>query len=128
VLDGFAGMVPTAALIARLIRLQGLVVGHRDHQTDLVQWLETSGIRPVIDRRFGLQAIADAFRLQARSGHFGNCAGILTASRQWHHVPSCSAKCMSFFEARRSSSASKRAVWDGNRNGDEFASQSAAAS
>ena len=74
VLDGFAGMVPTAALIARQIRLQGLVVGHRDHQTELVQWLETSGIRPVIDRRFGLDAIADAFRLQAGSGHFGKIA------------------------------------------------------
>jgi len=74
VLDGFAGMVPTAALIARQIRLQGFVAGHRGHQTQLVQWLETSGIRPVIDRRFGLEAIADAFRLQAGSGHFGKIA------------------------------------------------------
>ena len=74
VLDGFAGMVPTAALIARQIRLQGFVAGHRGHQAELVEWLQTSGIRPVIERRFGLEAIADAFRLQAAAGHFGKIA------------------------------------------------------
>lgn len=37
----------------------------------MVRALETTGIRPVIDRSFPLEGIADAFRLQQAGGHFG---------------------------------------------------------
>lgn len=71
VLTGGAGPVPTAALMKRQQRLQGLIVGNRRQQTELVRALEATGIVPVIDRSFALETIADAFRLQQAGGHFG---------------------------------------------------------
>ncbi len=71
VLTGAAGPVPTAALMARHQRLHGLIVGSRRHQQDFVRALAATGIRPVIDQSFPLDALGDAFRLQASGGHFG---------------------------------------------------------
>jgi NADPH:quinone reductase and related Zn-dependent oxidoreductases len=68
---GIAGDVPTAALMAKQARLQGLIVGSRRHQQDFVRAIEATGIRPVVDRRFPLADLADAFRFQQSSGHFG---------------------------------------------------------
>jgi NADPH:quinone reductase-like Zn-dependent oxidoreductase len=71
VLTGRAGEVPTGALMARQQTLQGLIVGSRAHQLDFVRALEATGVRPVIDRRFPLAEMAEAFRLEAAGGHFG---------------------------------------------------------
>jgi NADPH:quinone reductase-like Zn-dependent oxidoreductase len=71
VLTGAAGEVPTAALMARQARLQGLIVGSRREQQDMVRALDAGGIRPVVDRRFGLAALADAFRHEMGGSHFG---------------------------------------------------------
>lgn len=71
VLTGRSGEVPTAVLMAKQARLQGLIVGNRRHQNDLVRAIETTGVRPVIDRSFGLGEIADAFRHQESGSHFG---------------------------------------------------------
>ena len=71
VLTGPAGPVPTAALMARQQCLRGLIVGSRRHQRDMIRAIEATGIVPVVDRSFDLSEIADAFRLQAMSGHFG---------------------------------------------------------
>lgn len=74
VLTGGGGAVPTAAMMMRQQRLQGLVVGSRRHQQDMVRGIESTGVRPVIDRSFGLEDIANAFRLQQAGGHFGKIA------------------------------------------------------
>jgi NADPH:quinone reductase-like Zn-dependent oxidoreductase len=71
VLTGGAGQVPTAALMAKQARLQGLIVGSRREQQDFVRALDSSGIRPVVDRRFPLEQLADAFRFEMSGGHFG---------------------------------------------------------
>lgn len=71
VLTGVSGEVPTAALMARQARLQGLIVGSRREQQDFVRALDGSTIRPVIDRRFPLEQLADAFRYEMDGGHFG---------------------------------------------------------
>ncbi len=71
VLTGVAGEVPTARLMAKQARLQGLIVGSRSDQQDFVRALEVSGLRPVIDRTFALEDIAEAFRYEASGGHFG---------------------------------------------------------
>ena len=71
VLTGYTGDVPTAALMAKQARLQGLIVGSRQQQMDMVKAIDATGVRPIIDRRFGLTDLADAFRYQASGAHFG---------------------------------------------------------
>jgi NADPH:quinone reductase-like Zn-dependent oxidoreductase len=70
-LTGYAGPVPTAAMMRRQIRLQGLIVGSRLQQQQFVSGLDNMGIRPVIDRRFALTDLAEAFRYQESNHHFG---------------------------------------------------------
>lgn len=70
-LTGGGGQVPTAAMMIKHIRLQGLIVGSRLQQKQMVQGLEATGIRPVIDRSFPLAGLADAFRYQESGRHFG---------------------------------------------------------
>ncbi|EPA99362.1 NAD(P)-dependent alcohol dehydrogenase [Pseudomonas sp. G5(2012)] len=71
VLTGGVGEVPTAALMAKQQRLQGLIVGSRQHQKDLVRGLEAMGIKPVIDSIFALEDIAKAFAHEESGAHFG---------------------------------------------------------
>lgn len=71
VLTGFAGSVPTAFLMAKQARIQGVLVGSRRQQQDFVRAIDATGIRPVIDRNFPLDNLADAFRFQESGAHFG---------------------------------------------------------
>ncbi|MBU1756919.1 MAG: zinc-binding dehydrogenase, partial [Alphaproteobacteria bacterium] len=40
-------------------------------QQDFVRALEAGGIRPIVDRRFSLGELADAFRFEMSGEHFG---------------------------------------------------------
>lgn len=71
VLTGRAGEVPTAKMMAKQARLEGLIVGSRAHQQEMVRALEANELRPVIDRSFSLDEIADAFRYEESGAHFG---------------------------------------------------------
>ncbi len=71
VLTGLAGEVPTAALMSKQARLQGLIVGSRRDQLDFVRAIDATGLRPVVDRGFALAGIADAFRHEEAGAHFG---------------------------------------------------------
>ena len=71
VLTGSGGEVPTAKLMAKQARLQGLLVGSRRHQMDMVRAINSTGLKPVIDSRFKLDEIADAFRHEEAGKHFG---------------------------------------------------------
>ncbi|MEE1876232.1 zinc-dependent alcohol dehydrogenase family protein [Altererythrobacter litoralis] len=71
VLAGFAGPVQTALLMAKNLRVQGLTVGSRAQQLDMIAGIEANGIRPVISDHFPLERLADAFRHQAANKHFG---------------------------------------------------------
>lgn len=71
VLTGLGGDVPTAKLMAKQARLQGLIVGSRQNQIEMIRGIEAGGLRPVIDRRFTLGEIADAFRYEESGRHFG---------------------------------------------------------
>lgn len=71
VLTGRAGDIPTAKMMAKQARLQGLIVGSRTHQQEMVKGIEAGGLRPVIDRSFALDDIADAFRHEESGAHFG---------------------------------------------------------
>lgn len=71
VLTGIQGEIPTATLMRKQVRLQGLIVGSRVMQQQMIRALEISGLRPIIDRSFPLEQIADAFRYQESGQHLG---------------------------------------------------------
>ncbi|ONF95548.1 zinc-dependent alcohol dehydrogenase family protein [Sphingomonas jeddahensis] len=71
VLAGVAGNVPTVFVMQGNQRIIGLTVGARRHQQDMVRAIEANSIKPVIDRHFPLEEIADAFRHQESGKHFG---------------------------------------------------------
>ena len=71
VLAGFAGNVPTAAIMSGNVRISGLTVGSRSQQIAMIRAIDANGLRPVIDRSFALEDIAAAFHHQASGTHFG---------------------------------------------------------
>jgi NADPH:quinone reductase-like Zn-dependent oxidoreductase len=71
ILTGLAGEVPTAALMLKQARLQGLIVGNRHQQEEFVTALNLSRLRPVVDRRFAFEQLPEAFRYQKSGSHFG---------------------------------------------------------
>jgi NADPH:quinone reductase-like Zn-dependent oxidoreductase len=63
--------MPFAIVQAKRLRLQGVTVGSRRDQLDMVRALEAQAIKPVVDRSFPLEALAAALaHLQARQ-HVG---------------------------------------------------------
>jgi NADPH:quinone reductase-like Zn-dependent oxidoreductase len=74
VLTGVAGNVPAALLTRKHARIQGILVGSRRQQIEMVRALDATGIRPVIHRRFPLAEIASAFQFQKDCGHCGKIA------------------------------------------------------
>jgi NADPH:quinone reductase-like Zn-dependent oxidoreductase len=63
--------IPFAILQAKRLRLQGVTVGSRRDQIDMVRAIEANGIKPVIDSTFQLEQLADAFRYLDTGKHFG---------------------------------------------------------
>ncbi|MGX7952392.1 zinc-dependent alcohol dehydrogenase family protein [Tsuneonella sp. HG249] len=74
VLTGMSAPVNTALLFSRNLRVQGLTVGSRAMQLDMIAAVEANGIRPVISDTFELADLANAFRHQAANRHFGKIA------------------------------------------------------
>ena len=71
VLTGIAGAVPTLELMRKQQILKGLIVGSREQQQDMVRALDLFGWKPVIDSRYPLERMADAFLHQRSARHFG---------------------------------------------------------
>ena len=70
-LAGYEGGLPVLAMMMKQAKAQGLIVGNRKQQQDFVRAINANGLRPVIDRRFPLERLADAFRYEMTGGHFG---------------------------------------------------------
>jgi NADPH:quinone reductase-like Zn-dependent oxidoreductase len=70
-LTGGGGQVPTAAMMIKQIRLQGLIVGNRVQQQDMVRAFDALPLRPIIDRTYPLEQLADAFRREESGAHIG---------------------------------------------------------
>lgn len=71
VLTGVSGEVPTALAMAKNVTIQGITVGSRQHQEEMIAAIDANGIRPVIDSTFPLDQIAAAFSRQVSQKHFG---------------------------------------------------------
>ena len=63
--------MPFAIIQAKRLRLQGVTVGSRRNQIDLVRAITANSIKPVVDSVFRLEALADAFRYYKTGRHFG---------------------------------------------------------
>lgn len=71
VLAGPAGPIPTVLIMGKQLRVIGITVGSRRHQLDFIRAIDATGIKPIIDKSFPLDGIADAFRHQMSGAHFG---------------------------------------------------------
>ena len=78
VLTGLVGEIPALRLILRQAQVKGLVVGSRSLQQEFVEFLDRSGIRPVIDRSFPLDELKQAFEHQESGRHFGKIGVSIT--------------------------------------------------
>ncbi len=73
-LTGHEGPLPTTMMMGRQLQLNCIMVGSRRSQRDMIRAVEANNIRPVIDSRFPLANLADAFRHQESGRHFGKIA------------------------------------------------------
>jgi NADPH:quinone reductase-like Zn-dependent oxidoreductase len=71
VLGGFTAELMLPKMFSKQLRMTGISVGSADMQNAMVNAINTSGIRPIIDRSFGLEELGAAFRYQETGQHFG---------------------------------------------------------
>ena len=69
--NGRKGTITFPKLFFKHIRLIGIAVGSRVMQEKMVNAININGIKPVIDRSFQFDQLADAFRYQESGQHFG---------------------------------------------------------
>lgn len=71
ILTGLEGPLPLVPALIKQVRLQGVLVGSRAQQMDMVEAIDATGMKPVIDKSFPLEDIVAAFRHQESNAHFG---------------------------------------------------------
>lgn len=71
ILGGRKGEFVLPKLFFKHAHMHGIAVANRDDQVNMVRAINESGLKPVIDRSFGLAELADAFRYQEQGKHFG---------------------------------------------------------
>jgi NADPH:quinone reductase-like Zn-dependent oxidoreductase len=71
ILTGVAGPLPIVTALIRQLRLQGVLVGSRRQQLDMIKAIDANGLKPVIDSQFALKDIVAAFHHQESNRHFG---------------------------------------------------------
>lgn len=68
---GRKGQITFPKLFFKHIRLIGIAVGSREMQEDLVDFINTHKIKPIIDKTFKFSELAGAFKYQESGKHFG---------------------------------------------------------
>ncbi len=71
ILGGMQAEINLAQWMIKQQHIRPVAVGSRAMQNNMVRFLEKSAIKPVIDTRFPLDKLADAFRYQLSGQHFG---------------------------------------------------------
>lgn len=69
--DGRKGEITFPKLFFKHLRMTGLAVGSRVMQEKMVDAINQFKLKPIIDKSFGFDELADAFQYQASGGHFG---------------------------------------------------------
>jgi NADPH:quinone reductase-like Zn-dependent oxidoreductase len=70
-LTGFTGEVSIPALFSNQIRVSGISIGSKADQEDMIRAITVNRMKPIIDRRFPIQEIGDAFKYYESQMHFG---------------------------------------------------------
>ena len=71
ILGGFTAELMLPKMFGKQLRMTGLSVGSVEMQNAMVKAINTSGLRPVIDRSFSLEELGAAFSYQETGKHFG---------------------------------------------------------
>lgn len=71
VLSGVSSPLNILPILMKNVRLQGILVGHRESFEAMNRAIALAGLRPVVDRTFPFTDARQAFQLMARGGHFG---------------------------------------------------------
>jgi NADPH:quinone reductase-like Zn-dependent oxidoreductase len=71
VLSGFSQQIAIPSLFSKNLHVIGLSVGSRRMFEGMTSAVGRNGMKPVIDRVFGFDAVPDALRLMQQGGHFG---------------------------------------------------------
>ena len=71
ILTGLGGEISIVTALIKQLRLQGLIVGNRTQQQDMIKAIDTNGMHPVVDQVFPLESIVEAFKYQETNQHFG---------------------------------------------------------
>jgi NADPH:quinone reductase-like Zn-dependent oxidoreductase len=71
ILTGLGGEISIVTALIKQLRLQGLIVGNRTQQQEMVKAIDANGMRPIVDKVFPLENIVDAFQYQETNKHFG---------------------------------------------------------
>ncbi|HEX4376079.1 MAG TPA: NAD(P)-dependent alcohol dehydrogenase [Steroidobacteraceae bacterium] len=75
--------MPFAIVQAKRLRLQGVTVGSRRDQLEMVRAIEAHDIHPVVDRTYPLEQLADSFRYLQTGRHFGKlCIDIQSSAER----------------------------------------------
>lgn len=71
ILTGLGGEINIVTALIKQLRLQGVLVGNRSQQQDMIRAIDANGMKPVIDKTFPLDDMVAAFRYQESNRHFG---------------------------------------------------------
>jgi NADPH:quinone reductase-like Zn-dependent oxidoreductase len=74
VLTGSQAPLSLPSVFMRQVRLQGVLVGHRESFEELLRALQQNQLRPVVDRVFPFAEAPQAFQRLASGEHFGKVA------------------------------------------------------
>jgi NADPH:quinone reductase-like Zn-dependent oxidoreductase len=71
ILTGLGGELSIVTALIKQLRLQGLIVGSRSQQQDMVKAIDANKLHPIVDKVFPLDDIVQAFKYQESNQHFG---------------------------------------------------------
>ena len=71
VLSGTAAKLSVLPLLMKQIRIQGILVGHREGFMAMNRAIDANKLKPVVDRTFPVEQAAEAFGYMASGKHFG---------------------------------------------------------
>jgi NADPH:quinone reductase-like Zn-dependent oxidoreductase len=71
-------VLPLRNVVMHHVKVHGMAVGSVAHLAELVTFIDEAGLRPVIDKVFPLEQLAEAFRYQLSREHFGKIVVVLS--------------------------------------------------